>query len=132
MRGFVGDENVSLQVGGSTVQSWVLSTVMSDYPASTTLGGEIRVAFTNDNGARDVQVDYISVNGEIRQAEDQADNTGAWDGECGAGSYTEMLHCNGSIGFGVVAPPEGSGPYESIDVAPDGNDSNTPEPSLNR
>jgi alpha-D-xyloside xylohydrolase len=105
MRGVVGDENVSLQVGGVTVQSWTISTAMSDYSVTTDRAGEIRVAFTNDSGDRDVQVDYISVNGEIRQAEDQSDNTGAWgDGQCGGGSYTEWLHCNGSIGFGMVDP----------------------------
>ncbi len=76
---------------------------MRDYSASTTNGGEIRVEFTNDSGDRDVQVDYITVIGETRQAEDQADNTGAYDGSCGGGSYSKMLHCNGSIGFGTVA-----------------------------
>jgi hypothetical protein len=103
MRGTVGDEIVSLQVGGETLQSWNPGTTMSAYSVTTDIGGEIRVVFTNDNGVRDVQVDYISVNGEQRQAEDQSDNTGAWaNGSCGAGSYSEWLHCNGSIGFGVI------------------------------
>ena len=100
MSGFVGDESVSLTVGGETLQTWTLSVGMLDYSVNTDVTGELRVAFTNDEGDRDVQVDYVIVNGVTYQAEDQADNTGAWDGECGAGSYTEMLHCNGSIGFG--------------------------------
>ncbi len=103
MRGVVGDERVSLEVGGVTIQSWTLNTNMANYSLNTAATGDIRVAFTNDNGDRDVQVDYIVVNGMVRQAEDQPDNTGAWgDSRCGGGSYSEWLHCNGSIGFGNV------------------------------
>jgi arabinoxylan arabinofuranohydrolase len=102
MSGTVGDESVSLEVGGTTIQTWTLSTYMLDYNASTNAVGDVRLAFTNDAGDRDVQVDYLIANGVTYQAEDQQDNTGAWDGECGAGSYSEMLHCNGSIGFGNI------------------------------
>ena len=73
---------------------------MADYNVDTNASGELRVAFTNDSGDRDVQVDYVIVNGVVYQAEDQQDNTGAYDGSCGGGSYSEMLHCDGSIGFG--------------------------------
>lgn len=120
MSGFVGDESVSLIVGGETLQTWTLSVGMLDYHVNTNVTGELRVAFTNDAGDRDVQVDYVIVNGVTYQAEDQADNTGAWDGECGAGSYTEMLHCNGSIGFGN--PFDGSpGPGPDPDPGPGPN-----------
>jgi len=109
MSGIVGDESVSLQVGGSTIQTWTVSTYMSDYSASTNASGEIRVAFTNDSGNRDVQVDYIIVNGVVREAEDQDDNTGAWgNSACGGGSFSEWLHCNGSIGFGSVSGNDSS------------------------
>ena len=100
MSGVTGDESVSLEIGGQTIETWTLSVGMLDYTVSTNATGELRVAFTNDEGDRDVQVDYVIVNGVTYQAEDQQDNTGAWDGECGAGSYSEMLHCSGSIGFG--------------------------------
>src|SRR5690625_2415495 len=120
MSGFVGDESVSLIVGGDTLQTWTLSVGMLDYTVNTDVTGELRVAFTNDAGDRDVQVDYVIVNGVTYQAEDQADNTGAWDGECGAGSYTEMLHCNGSIGFGN--PFDGTpGPGPDPDPGPNPN-----------
>src|SRR5690625_5150678 len=120
MSGFVGDESVSLIVGGETLQTWTLSVGMLDYTVNTDVTGELRVAFTNDAGDRDVQVDYVIVNGVTYQAEDQADNTGAWDGECGAGSYTEMLHCNGSIGFGN--PFDGTpGPGPDPDPGPNPN-----------
>ncbi|MGD8908452.1 MAG: sialate O-acetylesterase [Chromatiales bacterium] len=103
LRGIVGDEAVNLQVGGVTVRAWTASTEMTDYTVQTNASGEIRVAFTNDNGGRDVQVDYIIVNGVVRQAEDQEDNTGVWgNSTCGGGSYSEWLHCNGSIGFDTV------------------------------
>jgi hypothetical protein len=104
MRGVVGDESVSLLVDGNTLKTWTLGTSMTNYSHVTDASGEIRVAFTNDNGKRDVQVDYIIVNGERRQAEEQNDNSGAWsNGTCGGGSYSEWLHCNGSIGFGDIS-----------------------------
>jgi hypothetical protein len=109
MSGLAGDESVSLQIGGNSVQSWMVNSFMADYTIDTDVSGEIRVVFTNDNGERDVQIDYIIVDGEVRQAEEQDDNTGAWgNSRCGGGSRSEWLHCNGSIGFGDI---------ESSDVA---------------
>jgi hypothetical protein len=56
----------------------------------------------------DVQIDYMTVNGSTRQAEDQSYNTGVWqDGDCG-GEYSEWLHCEGCIGFGDVSGGGGS------------------------
>ncbi|ACE84239.1 glucuronyl esterase domain-containing protein [Cellvibrio japonicus] len=105
MQGVAGTESVALQVGGTTVSTWTLGTAMSTYTATTQLAGEIRVAFTNDASGRDVRVDYIVVNGETRQAENQQVNTGAYNGGCGLGSYSEWLHCNGYIAFGSVGAP---------------------------
>jgi hypothetical protein len=84
---------------------------MADYLCSSgSYSGEIYVQFYNDDGDRDVQIDYISVDGDYRQAEDQSYNTGVWqDGSCG-GSYSEWLHCNGSIGFGEVSGGGGCDP----------------------
>lgn len=117
MQGVTGEESVSLEIGGNVIQTWTLSTSMMDYSVTTSASGEIRVAFTNDSGDRDVQVDYVNVNGDTRQAEDQEDNTGAYDGSCGGGSYTEMLHCNGSIGFGNVTGSVASSSASSISSA---------------
>jgi O-glycosyl hydrolase len=120
MRGVVGDESVSLQVGGNTLKTWKVDTSMTTYSHATDASGEIRVAFTNDNGKRDVQIDYIVVNGERRQAEDQNDNSGVWgNGSCGGGSYSEWLHCNGSIGFGDV---RGSSSYNTKQEGSTDND----------
>jgi endo-1,4-beta-xylanase len=77
-RGTSGQENITLKVNNTTVASWRLSTGMSNYTATTNLSGGSVVEFTNDADGRDVQVDYLSVNGQVRQAEDQTYNTGVY------------------------------------------------------
>lgn len=103
-RGTTGSESISLRIDGEDVATWTLATSLQDYTASTNLTGAITVAFTNDDGGdRDVVVDYIVVNGETRQAENQSYNTGLWaNGSCGGGGFSEWMHCNGEIGFGNV------------------------------
>jgi endo-1,4-beta-xylanase len=100
-RGTAGGESITLRVNNQNVQTWTLGTGMQNYTASTTLSGGITVAFTNDGGSRDVQVDYIQVNGATRQSEAQTYNTGLYaNGSCGGGSNSEWMHCNGAIGYG--------------------------------
>jgi endo-1,4-beta-xylanase len=101
-RGAGGGESITLKVNGTTVQTWTLSTIMSNYTASTSLSGGTTVEYTNDGGSRDVQVDYISVNGSVRQSEQQSYNTGVYqNGSCGGGNgMSEWMHCNGAIGYG--------------------------------
>nr|AQQ74669.1 GH11 Xylanase [uncultured bacterium]AWD75437.1 xylanase [uncultured bacterium] len=100
-RGTVGGESITLRVNNQDVQTWTLGTSMQNYTASTSLSGGITVAYTNDSGNRDVQVDYIIVNGQTRQSEAQTYNTGLYaNGRCGGGSNSEWMHCNGAIGYG--------------------------------
>ena len=100
-RGVAGGESISLRVDNSTVATWSLTTSYQTFSASTNLTGSITVAFTNDGGSRDVQVDYIIVNGQTRQSEAQTYNTGLYaNGRCGGGSNSEWMHCNGAIGYG--------------------------------
>ncbi len=100
-RGTAGGESIQLRVNNQTVSTWTLTTGMQNYTASTSLSGGITVAFTNDGGSRDVQVDYIIVNGQTRQSEAQSYNTGLYaNGSCGGGSNSEWMHCNGAIGYG--------------------------------
>ena len=100
-RGTAGGESISLRVNNQTVQNWTLGTSMQNYTATTSLSGGITVHFTNDGGNRDVQVDYIQVNGSTRQSESQTYNTGLYaNGSCGGGSNSEWMHCNGAIGYG--------------------------------
>lgn len=118
MQGTAGSESVSLQVGGTTVNIWTLSTAMASYTATTNLSGEIRVAFTNDADGRDVRVDYIRVNGQVRQAEDQQTNTGSYSGGCGLGSYSEWMYCSGYISFGNVGAPNNNSSASSTVSSP--------------
>lgn len=101
-RGTTGQEQIRLIVNNSVVQTWTLSTSMANYTATTNLSGGSVVEYFNDSGNRDVQVDYISVNGSIRQSEAQSYNTGVYqNGACGGGNgNSEWMHCNGAIGYG--------------------------------
>jgi endo-1,4-beta-xylanase len=101
-RGTTGQEQIRLKVNNTTVQTWTLSTGMNNYTATTNLSGGSLVEYFNDSGSRDVQVDYISVNGSVRQSEAQTYNTGVYqNGACGGGNGgSEWLHCNGAIGYG--------------------------------
>jgi arabinoxylan arabinofuranohydrolase len=102
-RGTAGGESISLRIDNSTVATWSLTTSYQTFNASTNLTGNITVAFTNDGGSRDVQVDYIIVNGETRQSENQSFNSGLYaNGSCGGGGNSEWMHCNGAIGYGPV------------------------------
>jgi hypothetical protein len=73
---------------------------MQEYAVSLwTSRGEIRLDFINDASGRDVQVDWLRVGTETRQAESMPWNSAVWqDGSCG-GSNSEWMHCGGSIGF---------------------------------
>ena len=113
-RGTSGAESISLRVDNANVATWTLTTSYQNYTASTTLSGGITVVFTNDANGRDVQVDYITVNGDTRQAEAQTYNTGLYaNGRCGGGSNSEWMHCNGAIGFGNTG---GGGPLPAMFV----------------
>jgi hypothetical protein len=118
-RGTNGSEQIRLSVGGSTVQTWTLSTGMSNYSASTNNSGGITVEFINDQSGFDVQVDYITVNGSTRQAEDQSTNTGVYQNSSCGGSNSEWMHCDGYIGFGDVSGGT-STPPPSDDPPPTG------------
>lgn len=112
-RGTQGSEQIQLRAGSTTVGSWTLGTGMQNYSASTSASGNLTVHFTNDNGSRDVQVDYITVNGTTIQSENRQTNTGVWQNQCG-GSYSEWLHCNGYIDYGSGSGARLAAPSESI------------------
>jgi M6 family metalloprotease-like protein len=101
-KGTQGSEHINLLINGSAVGSgWNLSTTYQNYTYTVYGDGDIQVGFDNDASGRDVQVDYILVNGEKRQAENMTFNSGFYaNGKCGGGSKSEWLNCNGVIGFG--------------------------------
>ncbi len=118
-QGSNGSEIVNLNIGGSTVATWTLSTSMQNYTYSGNAAGDLQVEFTNDADGRDVELDWVFVNGETRQAEDMDYNTATYgNGECGGGSNSQTMHCSGVIGFGDTSdcfsgscnnqPPSGS------------------------
>lgn len=102
-RGVAGGEHINLRIGGNTVASWNLTTSFQNLAYTGTASGDIQVQYDNDASGRDVVVDYIQVNGETRQAEDMEYNTGYYaNGSCGGGGNSELMHCNGVIGFGYT------------------------------
>lgn len=103
-RGAAGGESITLSVNGTAVGTKTLTTTMTNYTFTTSLSGGTLVQYTNDSGSRDVQVDYISVNGSVRQSEAQTYNTGVYqNGACGGGNgLSEWMHCNGAIGYGNI------------------------------
>ncbi|HEY7885936.1 MAG TPA: glycoside hydrolase family 11 protein [Cellvibrionaceae bacterium] len=99
--GTSGNEQLRVNVGGSAVETLNLSTSWQDYTVNTNATGDINVELFNDQGqGYEARIDYMLVNGDTRYAADQSYNTSAWDGECGGGSYTQWMHCDGMIGFG--------------------------------
>lgn len=113
-RGTSGSESVTLQVNNQAIQTWTLGTSYSNRSISTSASGGITVHFTNDASGRDVQIDYIQVNGQTRQSENQSYNTGVWqNGSCG-GSNSEWLHCNGAIGYGNTSGRVASSDIEDL------------------
>lgn len=119
-RGVIGGEIINLEVDGTVVQTWTLTTTYEDYSAEANVNGVIWINYTNDAGDLDAQIDYISIGDTVYQAEDQAINTGLYaNGACGGGGYGEFLHCAGYIEFETA-------PIVIVDNCPD--DPNKTEP----
>lgn len=118
-RGTNGSEEIYLKVNNNTIATFALTTSMTNYTASTDLTGGITIEFYNDASGRDVQVDYIQVNGSTRQAENQSYNSAVYqNGGCGNGSYSEWMHCNGIIGFGDVSGSTPATPNPTLSPTP--------------
>ena len=103
-RGTRGGEKVNFRIDQNTLATFTLSRDFKTYKTSSNRNGGINVEFFNDDGrSSDVQINYIKVGSQIRQAEAQSYNTGAFgNGRCGGGTRTEMMQCNGVLGFGPV------------------------------
>ncbi len=112
-RGTTGSERIELRINESTVAGYNLTTGFQTFrfDASGQVGAsQIKVAFVNDNGPRDVVVDAIVVAGQ--RFESEAANTrslGSWDGSCDLGfKRTQALHCNGFFHYGQSGQPSTS------------------------
>lgn len=94
--------SINLLINNEVISTFTLTSSMADYKVASEASGTISVQHDNNEVGRDVQIDYVTVNGSRREAEDQKNNTGVLQrGSCG-GAYSEWLHCNGSIEFGTT------------------------------
>ena len=100
-RGLAGGEHLNVLVNNQVQAQINLSTNMQNYDVYVNRG-DLGLEFDNDGGNRDVQVDYIQVHGQTRQAENMEYNTAVYQNNSCGGSYSEMMHCNGIIGFGDI------------------------------
>ncbi|MFD0991596.1 cellulase family glycosylhydrolase [Tenacibaculum geojense] len=98
-RGVLGGEQLSVYINNSLIDTFTLTSTYEIYGVDG--NGEVKLEFINDNGDRDVQIDYITINNNTLQAEDQEINTGVWQNNTCGGSYSEWLNCNGYIVFGA-------------------------------
>ena len=105
-RGTSGTEQIEVRYNDQRVGERItLSTSYQEYKVQVdNANGNFKVAFVNDASGRNVYIDWLQVGTTRRQAESRATNTGAWaNGECGGGTRTEVLHCNGYIDFGTMS-----------------------------
>ena len=129
LRGVTGEEQFELQVDGRRVgPTRTATTSLLDYAFAIDQPGTYRVVFTNDGRAadgrsRDLFVDWLTVDGQRSEAEDQAINTGG----CGTIRPSEWLYCNGYIEFAGLAAlgqllirAKGSLGSERMDLTVDG------------
>ena len=129
--GWTGEERMSLQVDGVTVQTWhnVGGDIQTrDFESFTYLAegpiaaNRLRVVFENDlfdleNGIdRNLTVDSISIDGEVFETEDPSTfSRGPWlpeDGIVAGNRESEVLHANGYFEFAddsTIPPPPGNG-----------------------
>jgi GH35 family endo-1,4-beta-xylanase len=121
-RGNAGGEQLNLLVDDRIVETWFLSREWSDYCYTGYSGSHnVKLSFSNDGNLygrdKNVQVDYLRVNGNVRQAENQASNTGN-------NGSSEWMFWNGRIDFGTVTGP--------VAPLPNGNYRITPRNTLNK
>lgn len=100
-RGTTGEEQLRLLIDDQVVATWTMTRSLENYQVTSNLRGPIRAEYINDTRKRDVRVDYLKIDDQIFQAEDQTINTGAFqNGKCGGGQgRTEWMRCQGYIEF---------------------------------
>ena len=104
-RGVVGSEQIEIRYNDQRVGERItLSTSFQEYKVQVNnANGNFKVAFVNDNGSRDAEIDWLQVGTTKRQAETRSTNTAVWqNGSCG-GSDSQLMNCNGLIDFGTMS-----------------------------
>lgn len=116
-----GVENFDLQINGSTVASYSVSTqyqIFSYQTSNTVSADQIRIVFTNDvwepanNIDNNLNVDFIRIDGTTFQTEDiSVFSTGTWkpsDGITPGFRQSEYLHTNGYFQYADTANDPGN------------------------
>ena len=99
-RGTNGGEIIELEINGTTVATYPLTTTLTTYTYNSPTpvqAQNVKISFINDNGPRDVILDAIAINGTRWETEAPTTKTsGSWNGSCSTGfKQSEKLHCNG-------------------------------------
>ena len=111
-RGRTGSEEIHLRINDEVVRAFTASTTWEtfvyDAPRGTTIQNA-EVAFVNDNGERDIRVDWLEVDGRRYQSEDSTTKArGTWTEATGCqgrtDSDTEWLRCNGWFRYPIGSP----------------------------
>lgn len=105
-KGVIGNEILNIYLNNTLTKTLNLTANFKEYGISGT--GELKVEFINDNGTRDVQVDYVIIDDLKLEAEEQKVNTGVWQNDTCGGSYSEWLNCNGYIIFNSTSDTGGN------------------------
>ncbi len=98
-KGDSGQEQISLTLDGVSIAIFNLSTSWQNYTVTSTELGMARIEFINDAGGRDLEVDYMQINNNLHQTEDQSINTAVWQNNSCGGSFSQFMHCGGYIEF---------------------------------
>ena len=104
-RGTTGSEQIEIRYNDQRVGDRItLSTTYQEYKVQVNnANGNFKVAFVNDNGPRDAEVDWLQVGTTKRQAETRSTNTAVWQNNSCGGSDSQLMNCNGYIGFGTMS-----------------------------
>jgi hypothetical protein len=91
-----------LTVAGQEITRFNLINSWNEYTVNTRVLGGVNVEFLNDASGRDVELDWVTINGLPRESENQTYNTATYaNGRCGGGQGN-VMHCSGIIGFGDI------------------------------
>ncbi|ANQ52231.2 T9SS type A sorting domain-containing protein [Flammeovirga sp. MY04] len=99
-KGVSGQEKLNVRIGNQTIQTLSLTTNFKIFTVNTNSNGDLNLEYFNDQNGRDAQVDWVEINGNRKQAEQQSYNTAVWQNNSCGGQYSEWMHCNGVLGFG--------------------------------
>ena len=104
-KGSVGSEQIEIRYNDQRVGERItLSTSFQEYKVQVNnANGNFKVAFVNDNGSRDAEIDWLQVGTTKRQAETRSTNTAVWQNNSCGGSNSQLMNCNGYIGFGTMS-----------------------------